>query len=119
MSRFRWRPFIICIKGMDYSVTILIDSQITYCSKVNHSLCCSWILILSYMYLCIYLFIYFFFFRYTTTDYTFNPVRNLNDLFTSIDTSDSEHLKVFLRVRPSLPEENVESEVCFQFVLKF
>lgn len=46
----------------------------------------------------------------TSIDRTFNPVKNLNDLFQSVDVEECENLKVYLRVRPSLPDENVESE---------
>ncbi|KAK7072683.1 hypothetical protein SK128_027827 [Halocaridina rubra] len=50
-------------------------------------------------------------YSYTTTDETFNPRRNLNDIFNSEDVSlDTEHLRVYLRVRPSLPDENLHSE---------
>ncbi|XP_068223044.1 kinesin-like protein KIF20B isoform X2 [Palaemon carinicauda] len=49
-------------------------------------------------------------YQYTAIDSTFNPVKNLNELFQSIDVVEGENLKVYLRVRPSLPDENIESK---------
>ncbi|KAK8735948.1 hypothetical protein OTU49_005134 [Cherax quadricarinatus] len=47
-----------------------------------------------------------------TQDSTFNPCKNLNDVFqsVSIEDVDGETLKVYLRVRPNLPQETSKDE---------
>ena len=65
--------------------------------------------------------IYFSYFLYRYNNeisVTFNPCKNLNDEFENVSVSeiDTDHLRVYLRMRPSLQDEN-EEEVSMIFSL--
>lgn len=51
----------------------------------------------------------------------FGPRKNLNELFQSIceETVRMENLRVYLRVRPNLPGEVQQEEVCILFYFLF